>query len=502
MDWTKKRMLSLFIFLVFLSLIFLTFVYQIPENVHRFLLEEGPKSKQPPHLDAYYTEDDEVGSSHDMGLNSASLKRQQIANQSFDTHSQLSIGLLNKVRQAFKKQLSMKKPTLRPISVVNDRRENKVEISHGSSKNKLAPTKMSFIHSKSYSSTVGSISLGSKKKGTNKDGAVSTLGGTVVSMLAATKNTKETENVDELETNPDLNLLTSDQTKNIIENLQNTKKRKTGELKKRLPNVIIIGSKKGGTRALLNFLSTHPDIQISHKEVHFFDKNYEKGINWYIDQMPATYPGEITLEKTPSYFVTPGVPFKLNKLCEERSLTLKYLVVLKDPVVRAISDYSQGLEKHLKAGKKKSKSFEARVFRNVKKKTVNTDQSLISIGLYPRHLKRWLKYFDLQQFHFVSGENLIKKPWEELYHVQKFLNISVSVTKQHFWFNKTKKFYCLVAKKRKDRTFVDNKSQCLGQSKGRKHPFVKEETLLALQKFFKPFNERFYDMVGRDFGWA
>lgn len=50
---------------------------------------------------------------------------------------------------------------------------------------------------------------------------------------------------------------------------------------KRLPKAIIIGVKKGGTRALLEFLRAHPDVKATGPEPHFFDKNYEKGLEWY-----------------------------------------------------------------------------------------------------------------------------------------------------------------------------------------------------------------------------
>lgn len=50
---------------------------------------------------------------------------------------------------------------------------------------------------------------------------------------------------------------------------------------KRLPQAIIIGVKKAGTRALLEYLRLHPDVRAPGPESHFFDKNYDKGINWY-----------------------------------------------------------------------------------------------------------------------------------------------------------------------------------------------------------------------------
>ncbi|GIX76255.1 heparan sulfate glucosamine 3-O-sulfotransferase 5 [Caerostris extrusa] len=52
-------------------------------------------------------------------------------------------------------------------------------------------------------------------------------------------------------------------------------------LKRRLPGAIIIGVKKGGTRALLEMLRLHPDVVAPGPEIHFFDRHYEKGLQWY-----------------------------------------------------------------------------------------------------------------------------------------------------------------------------------------------------------------------------
>lgn len=50
---------------------------------------------------------------------------------------------------------------------------------------------------------------------------------------------------------------------------------------RQLPSALIIGVKKGGTRALLEFLRLHPDIRAAGSEIHFFDHHYSKGFHWY-----------------------------------------------------------------------------------------------------------------------------------------------------------------------------------------------------------------------------
>lgn len=43
---------------------------------------------------------------------------------------------------------------------------------------------------------------------------------------------------------------------------------------RRLPDVLLIGVKKSGTRALLEFLRIHPNIRAAGSEIHFFDRHY------------------------------------------------------------------------------------------------------------------------------------------------------------------------------------------------------------------------------------
>lgn len=86
---------------------------------------------------------------------------------------------------------------------------------------------------------------------------------------------------------------------------------------RQLPQAIIIGVRKCGTRALLEMLFLHPQIQKAAGEVHFFDRdeNFEKGFEWYRKKMPYSFKGQVTIEKSPSYFVTPEVSLSLFDVC-------------------------------------------------------------------------------------------------------------------------------------------------------------------------------------------
>ncbi|XP_039907407.1 heparan sulfate glucosamine 3-O-sulfotransferase 6-like [Simochromis diagramma] len=255
---------------------------------------------------------------------------------------------------------------------------------------------------------------------------------------------------------------------------------------KRFPQAIIIGVKKGGTRALLEFLRIHPDVRAFGAEPHFFDRFYDKGLEWYRNLMPRTLDGQITMEKTPSYFVTKEAP---SRICTMNCQT-KLIVVVRDPVTRAVSDYTQTLSKNPGLP-----SFQSLALKNSSTGLIDTTWSAVRIGLYAKHLENWLQYFPLSHFLFVSGERLVSDPAGEMGRVQDFLGLKRVVSDKHFYFNQTKGFPCL------KKPEGSSRPRCLGKSKGRPHPQIPSEVLQRLRDFYRPFNHRFYQMSGQDFGW-
>lgn len=204
--------------------------------------------------------------------------------------------------------------------------------------------------------------------------------------------------------------------------------------------------------------------------------------------MPPTLDGQITLEKTPSYFITKEAPRRVQHM----NPSTKLLVVVRDPVTRAISDYTQAITK-----KPHLPRFERLAFTNqTGKNQVDTSWGPVKLGIYSKYLTRWLKYFPLSQFLFVSGERLIVDPAIELKRVQDFLGIKLVVTEKHFYFNSTKGFPCLF------KSEGHGGPHCLGKTKGRNHPQIDPVVLQRLRDFYRPFNYRFYRMTGINFGWA
>ncbi|KAK9530644.1 hypothetical protein VZT92_012132 [Zoarces viviparus] len=255
---------------------------------------------------------------------------------------------------------------------------------------------------------------------------------------------------------------------------------------KKFPQAIIIGVKKGGTRALLEFLRIHPDVRAVGSEPHFFDRFYDKGLDWYRNLMPRTLDGQITMEKTPSYFVTKEAPRRVFSM----SRHTKLIVVVRDPVTRAVSDYTQTLSKSPGLP-----SFQNLAFHNATTGLIDTSWSAVRIGIYAKHLENWLRYFPLSRLLFVSGERLVTDPAGEMGRVQDFLGLKRVVTDKHFYFNQTKGFPCL------KKPEGSSRPRCLGKSKGRPHPQIPSDVLHRLRHFYRPFNLKFYQMTGHNFGW-
>ena len=261
----------------------------------------------------------------------------------------------------------------------------------------------------------------------------------------------------------------------------------------RLPKALIIGIRKGGTRALINSLSRHPNVRACYRELHFFDRleNYHLGLDWYKAQMPLSLRNQITVEKTPAYFVTDDAP----RLVHQMSSSVKLVVVVRDPTVRAISDYAQLSDKT----HGNLRPFEEYVTEDSQHRVLRALSTIVTTGLYVNHLRRWLEYFPLEQIHFVNGEELVKNPVHEMKSVEEFLGLEPFIDEKLYYFNETKGFPCLVPVSQEGDDKA--KSGCLSETKGRPHPPINDDVITLLRDFYRPSNIEFYKVVGKNFGW-
>lgn len=180
--------------------------------------------------------------------------------------------------------------------------------------------------------------------------------------------------------------------------------------------------------------------------------------------------------------------------------TIKLLLIVREPVTRAISDYTQ-LRSHaatatlpqqqsLSSTSPLSRSFEDLAI--LPNGTVNEAYRPLAISQYHVHVHRWLEVFSREQLLVVNGDQLIEDPVSQLRRIEDFLGIEPRIGSNNFYFNETKGFYCL-------RNETGDK--CLRETKGRKHPRVDPVVVSKLRKFFVEHNQKFYELVGEDLGW-
>lgn len=255
-----------------------------------------------------------------------------------------------------------------------------------------------------------------------------------------------------------------------------------------LPHCIIIGVRKAGTRALLEYLSLHPDIAVSHKEQHFFnvDDRYKMGVEYYRAQMPKTIPHQITVEKTPAYFTDLQTPERIYRM----NNTIRLLLIVKEPVTRLISDYTQLMYGKLEK-RKKIYTLEQLVLDS--NGEIDVKYKPLQRSIYYRYLTRWLEFFRRDQIHIIDGDYLTVNPYAEISAIETFLGVGHKISKTSFYFNASKGFFCI------NDDYVE--TPCLSETKGRPHPKVEKSVLELLYKFYRPWNKLFFDMTNRTFNW-
>jgi hypothetical protein len=192
-----------------------------------------------------------------------------------------------------------------------------------------------------------------------------------------------------------------------------------------LPNFLIIGAQKSGTTWVSHRLSQHPDCVLIHG-TYFFDnpKNYARGLGWYRQFFAEAAGKQAIGEKTPSYFwgekfPSSGDPINVPRRVHETLPHAKLIVVLRNPVTRAISQFNHSI-----------RSGKLSPFTNIDRALTERDPTttkglgLLERGLYHRQLVRWLQVFPRDQLRILIFErDVVQAPVECLIGLCHFLEI-------------------------------------------------------------------------------
>ncbi len=117
------------------------------------------------------------------------------------------------------------------------------------------------------------------------------------------------------------------------------------------PEFLIIGGQRCGTTSMYRTLAQHPNVlkAVKHKGIHYFDTDYQRGMDWYRAHFPLRRTADaverrtgvrpLTFESSPYYMFHPLAAERIA-----RDLPgVKVLVLLRDPVERAYSAHAHEL---------------------------------------------------------------------------------------------------------------------------------------------------------------
>jgi len=208
----------------------------------------------------------------------------------------------------------------------------------------------------------------------------------------------------------------------------------------RLPAFMIIGAQKAGTTSLASYLAAHPSVLApAFKEVHYFDLNYTRGIEWYRSHFPigarrrfgTRFHGRRlrAFDATPYYLIHPHAPSRASRLIP----AARIIVLLRDPVDRAYSHYHHEVrlgietlpfEQAIEAEPARVAGERQRLDAEASYAGFNYQHyTYLERGIYSLQIRRWLNYYGPEQFLVLSSEQFFQNPAEEYRRVLKFLDL-------------------------------------------------------------------------------
>ena len=180
----------------------------------------------------------------------------------------------------------------------------------------------------------------------------------------------------------------------------------------RLPDFIIAGTQKAGTTWLEHNLARHPVVFTPKRQLHFFDRNYEKGFEWYGRWFGGVSSSEICGEKTTEYFDPITVETVFSRIAKD-SPQSRIFIILRNPVKRALSAVQHMVNSGLEAlpGEPDEVLFTDRAREKSK------GFRYIERGFYVRQLEIVYRYIPIEQVCVLIFErDIVAEPrigWEK-----------------------------------------------------------------------------------------
>ena len=195
---------------------------------------------------------------------------------------------------------------------------------------------------------------------------------------------------------------------------------------KRKIDFLIIGTQKGGTKALDFYLRQHPEVGMAKKkEVHFFDdeKIFKKRIRSYSDYSNAfncSTQKKMYGEATPIYLYWEPCCRRIW----EYNNKIKLIAILRNPIDRAFSHWN------MEYGRKADKNPFFDCLMNERERTrgalpgQHRVYSYIDRGYYSEQIRRYRRFFPDEQLLFIKYDDFKNKQEQKLNDVFEFLGVN------------------------------------------------------------------------------
>ena len=176
------------------------------------------------------------------------------------------------------------------------------------------------------------------------------------------------------------------------------------------PNYLIVGTMKGGTTALHDFICKHPEVAPpKQKEIHYFSLFPHRGVDWYLEHFEKKGK-KITGEASPTYFdaaCTPAIP----RLIKAFNPQMRLILIVRDPIERAVSHFHhfRNINKIKDLINIDINDFFCRSHSAMLRQTTQLDfylNQIIAFSLYSRKLKTYFSVFDREQILVVDSAKL------------------------------------------------------------------------------------------------
>jgi len=252
-----------------------------------------------------------------------------------------------------------------------------------------------------------------------------------------------------------------------------------------LPQCFVIGVVRSGTTSLYHYLSQHPSIApAAYDELGYFDDNYHLGVNWYKSLFPTKFTKNRIIKKHGKFLTYDVTPFYIyNPLVAKRIFEsfpkAKIISNLRNPIDRAYSNYNDAVEMgDMKIPFEEVVQIAMDEIDKNKSKLNNEAyivdtyyENILARGFYADQLKIWFKKFQKNQLLMVQSEDLAQKTDQILTKIFEFLDLPYFKIKD------------------------------LTKQNKREYPPMKAETRKLLIEFYRPYNEKLYNLINQHFDW-